>query len=82
MMSVARECFKGNLMGNMGYNATEANDSITKGLSNLVAFGNYFISNPDLVNRIKNDYPLAPNDPATFYTPGPKGYVDYPTYKK
>jgi N-ethylmaleimide reductase len=82
VMTLARECFKGNLIGNMGYTAAEANEGITKGLIDAVAFGNHFISNPDLVNRIKNDYPLAPNDPTTFYSPGPKGYVDYPTYQK
>ena len=81
VMTVARECFKGNLIGNMGYTAAEANEAITKGLINAVAFGNQFISNPDLVERIKNDYPLVPSDPATYYTPGPVGYVDYPNYK-
>ncbi|KAA1467027.1 NADH:flavin oxidoreductase/NADH oxidase [Dentipellis sp. KUC8613] len=48
----------------------------------LVAFGRYFISNPDLPRRLLNDYPLTKYDRSTFYTPGPqaaKGYIDYPT---
>jgi N-ethylmaleimide reductase len=81
VMTVARECFKGNLIGNMGYTATEASEAISKGLMNAVAFGNQFISNPDLVERIQNDYPLTASDPATYYSPGPVGYVDYPNYK-
>ncbi|KAI8049461.1 12-oxophytodienoate reductase [Syncephalis plumigaleata] len=47
------------------------------GRSDLVAFGRPFISNPDLPARILNDWPLAPYNRATFYTPGPTGYTDY-----
>ena len=43
-----------------------------------MAFGVPFIANPDLPQRLKSDAPLNAPDPATFYTPGPKGYVDYP----
>jgi N-ethylmaleimide reductase len=81
VMTVARECFKGKLIGNMGYTIEEANETISKGAMDAVAFGNFFISNPDLVERIKNNYPLAPADQTTFYTPGAKGYTDYPSYK-
>ena len=44
----------------------------------LVAFGRPFIANPDLVRRIRAGLPLAAPDAATFYTPGEKGYIDYP----
>jgi N-ethylmaleimide reductase len=81
VMGAARECFKGNLIGNMGYTAEEANETITRGAMNAVAFGSLFISNPDLVERLKNGYSLAQPNPNTFYTPGPEGYTDYPTYK-
>jgi len=81
IMSVAREFFQGNLIGNMGYTADEANEAIKKGLIDAVAFGNHFISNPDLVERIKNNQPLAPSDQGTFYTPGSKGYTDYPRFQ-
>lgn len=43
-----------------------------------VVFGRWFISNPDLPERIKNDIPLVKYDRPTFYTRGPKGYTDYP----
>ena len=37
------------------------------------------IANPDLVARMRQSAPLATADHATFYTPGPAGYTDYPT---
>jgi N-ethylmaleimide reductase len=43
-----------------------------------VAFGRSFLSNPDLEARIKLNAPLNPADTSTFYTPGEKGYTDYP----
>jgi 2,4-dienoyl-CoA reductase-like NADH-dependent reductase (Old Yellow Enzyme family) len=47
----------------------------------LVGFGRLFISNPDLVERLREGWPTQAYDRSTFYTPGPKGYVDYPFYK-
>ena len=46
--------------------------------ADLVAFGRPFISNPDLVSRMKSGATLAAADMGTFYTPGEKGYIDYP----
>ncbi|WVR05326.1 hypothetical protein IAU60_002340 [Kwoniella sp. DSM 27419] len=46
----------------------------------LIAFGRHFISNPDLPNRIKNDYPLKHYDRDTFYSQGPEGYIDLPEH--
>ena len=39
------------------------------------------IANPDLVERLRNDWPLAEGDSATFYGGGAAGYVDYPAYR-
>jgi N-ethylmaleimide reductase len=44
-----------------------------------VAFGTSFLANPDLPERIKAGAALNTPDSNTFYTPGPKGYTDYPT---
>jgi len=49
-------------------------------IAELVCFAKPFISNPDLVERIKNDWPLAMANDKQFYTPGPEGYIDYPAY--
>jgi len=44
----------------------------------LIAFGRHFISNPDLPRRLREDLSLTDYDRNTFYTPGAKGYTDYP----
>ena len=63
-----------------GYNdAEEASKDLENENGHLIAFGRPFISNPDLVNRLKNDISLADPDHDTFYTPGAEGYIDYPT---
>lgn len=69
--------FKGNLIGNMGYTPKEAAESIAKGLLQAIAFGHHYVSNPNLVEKIKNDQPLVEPDQSTYYTPGAKGYTDY-----
>ena len=80
VMTPAREAYDGVLIGNMGYTAEEADAAITGGKVDAVAFGAAFIANPDLPERIRAGAPLAAPDSATFYTPGPKGYTDYPRY--
>jgi 2,4-dienoyl-CoA reductase-like NADH-dependent reductase (Old Yellow Enzyme family) len=57
-----------------------AEESIDDDVIDLVAFGAAFISNPDLVARLQNDWPLSPANPATFYGGGAEGYVDYAPY--
>jgi N-ethylmaleimide reductase len=47
--------------------------------ADLIAFGKPFISNPDLVERLKRAAPLNELDRATLYGGGEKGYTDYPT---
>ena len=43
-----------------------------------MSFGKLFISNPDLVERLRTDAPLNAWNMETFYAPGPEGYTDYP----
>ena len=77
-----RQFYDGTLMGNCGYTKQEANERIVNGDADLIAFGRPFISNPDLVERFKNDWPLnAEADVSVWYSPiGEKGYTDFPTY--
>jgi N-ethylmaleimide reductase len=63
---------------NTGFDKAKGNAVIAAGLADLVAFGAPIIANPDLVERLRRDAPLAKPDPATFYGSGPKGYTDYP----
>jgi N-ethylmaleimide reductase len=78
-MTPARAHFRGRLIGNMGYDAQEAAAAIRDGKLDAVAFGVPFLANPDLPARLRAKAPLNAPDPATFYTPGAKGYTDYPT---
>lgn len=54
------------------------------GQADALLYGRYFISNPDLVERLRRDLPLSPYDRARFYGPFPEdphvGYTDYPTW--
>jgi N-ethylmaleimide reductase len=74
-----REAFGGPIMLNGGFDADQAEATLTAGQADLVSFGRPFVANPDLVTRLKTKAPLAAPDPSTFYTPGERGYVDYPT---
>lgn len=74
-----RTNFKGNLILSGGYDKDSAEAALNDNKGDLVAFGRPFISNPDLVTRWEKGAELADSDFNTFYTPGPEGYIDYPT---
>lgn len=73
-----RPMYKGTLIINAGFDQEKGNQVILEGLADAVAYGKPFISNPDLVERFAEKAPLADWDQATFYTPGEKGFTDYP----
>jgi len=73
-----RPLYNGTLIINKGFNRETGNQVISDGYADLVAFGVPFIANPDLVARFAEGADLNQPDPATFYTGGAKGYVDYP----
>jgi N-ethylmaleimide reductase len=65
-----------------GYSKETAERDLQNGLADLIAFGKPFINNPDLVERMLNDWPIDTNwDFNTFYTPDEKGYTDFPAYQ-
>ena len=78
VLTPVRERYRGVLIANMGYTPAEAEAAIGAGQCDAVAFGVPFLANPDLVARIRAGGPLNEADMNTFYTPGPKGYLDYP----
>jgi len=73
-----RSLFKGALILSGGYDAARAESDLAAGKCDLVAVGRPFLANPNLVSRWKNGAALNHPDYNTFYTPGPKGYTDYP----
>ncbi|MEM7811227.1 MAG: alkene reductase [Planctomycetota bacterium] len=79
-LDVVREHYAGTLIGNCGYDLTQAEAAVS-GPADLIAFGRPFLANPDLVARFENGWPLAEEAPvAVWYSSGPEGYVDWPTY--
>jgi len=78
-----RQVYSGVLMGNCGYNQETAEAAIADGSADLIAFGRPYITNPDLAERFRNDWPLTPDsDPSTWYTTEnmAEGYTSYPNY--
>jgi len=63
---------------NNGYTRAMAIDAVASGAADMVAFGRFFISNPDLVDRLRHDAPLAVLNRDTLYGGGAAGYTDYP----
>jgi len=74
-----RRAFGGAYIANNGYLREDAIQAVASGHADMIAFGRPFISNPDLVERLRTGAPLAEGDKATYYGGGAKGYTDYPT---
>jgi len=79
MKSTLRRVFKRTLILSGGCNSARAESDLAAGKADLIAVGRPFLANPDLVARWQNGPALNPPDMETFYTPGAKGYTDYPT---
>jgi N-ethylmaleimide reductase len=74
--------YDGIIMGNCGYTKESAQERLAAGHADLAAFGRPFITNPDLPERLKNNWPLTPaDDMSLWYTPGAAGYTDYEPYR-
>lgn len=77
-----RPLFKNAIIGNCGYTKESAEERLARGVADIAAFGRPYITNPDLVERFKNNWPLNPaEDMSLWYTHGPEGYTDYEPYK-
>jgi N-ethylmaleimide reductase len=77
-----RPVFKGTIIGNCGYTKETAEERIAEGNADMIAFGRPYITNPDLPERFKHNWPLNPaEDMSLWYTPGPEGYTDYAPFK-
>lgn len=73
-----RKVFKAPLVLNQEYRLDSASEDVASGLADAISFGRPYISNPDLVERLRVDAELAPDNFRTWYSPGPEGYTDYP----
>ncbi len=76
-----RPIYNGTIIGNCGYTKEAAEERIAEGNADLIAFGRPFITNPDLPERFRNNWPLNPSeDMSLWYSPGSEGYTDYEPY--
>lgn len=73
-----RKAFGGPMILNGGYDRAKGDEALATGQADAIAFGSTFLANPDLPRRLQEGAPLNQPDFATFYTPGPRGYTDYP----
>jgi N-ethylmaleimide reductase len=73
-----RAAFNGPFILAGGLDKASAQQALSEGRADLAAMGRAFLANPDLVDRMRKDAPLNAHVPETFYTPGAKGYTDYP----
>jgi N-ethylmaleimide reductase len=77
-----RPVFSGPLIVSGGFSAESAEEALTAGTADLIAFGRAFIANPDLPKRLALRAPLNAPDKSTFYGGGAAGYTDYPALEK
>ncbi|HVX78822.1 MAG TPA: alkene reductase [Bradyrhizobium sp.] len=77
-MVLFRPIWNGKLITAGGFTGETANAAIAAGYADAIAFGRFFISNPDLPWRLAHGYPLTPYNRATFYGGEEAGYTDYP----
>jgi N-ethylmaleimide reductase len=77
-----RKIFKGTIIAAGGFEPASAEAILQSGDADLVSFGRYFVSNPDLPFRISQALPLSRYDRDTFYTFDARGYTDYPPYRE
>ncbi|GLU06698.1 hypothetical protein SLE2022_237040 [Rubroshorea leprosula] len=74
-----RKAFKGTFIAAGGYNREEGNEAVAENRADLVAYGRFFLANPDLPRRFELNAPLNKYHRETFYTSDPVvGYTDYP----
>lgn len=77
-----KKAFGGKVIINEQMTKEMAEDLIQQGIGDAVAFGRWYIANPDLVTRLRDDAPLNELNTATMYGSGPEGYTDYPALAK
>lgn len=79
---VLRHFFPRTIIAAGGFTRESAEHLLTTGDADLIAFGRAFIANPDLVARLRHEWPLNRYDRSTFYGGDAHGYTDYPFYEK
>jgi len=74
-----RPLYDGVYFANAGFTRESGAKLLAEGGADAIAYGTKFLANPDLPERFRRDAPLNEPDRATFYSPGQRGYTDYPS---
>lgn len=81
-LKLIRKMYAGTLIAAGGFDKATGQEALDAGLLDLIAIGRPFISNPDLVERLANDWPTTPAEQEAYYGTGVEGYIDYPRYRR
>jgi N-ethylmaleimide reductase len=73
-----RPLYEGVYFAGAGLTKEAGEELLARGLADAVVYGTKFLANPDLPERFRRGAALSEPDQATFYTPGERGYTDYP----
>ncbi|WP_029921410.1 alkene reductase [Nevskia soli] len=73
-----RKAFKGVLVLNSDYDFARGQAALASGAADAITYGRKFLANPDLPHRFAKGIPLNVDDPKTWYSQGPEGYITYP----
>jgi N-ethylmaleimide reductase len=79
IFEILRPLFKGVFAAGGAFTLDTGNALLAAGGADYIVFGKLFTSNPDLPARLQKGAALTDPDPTTFYSPGPKGYIDFPS---
>lgn len=74
-----RPIYKGVYFAGANFTKESGEELLARDLADAIVYGVKFLANPDLPERFRRNVPLNEPEQSTFYTPGPRGYTDYPS---
>lgn len=77
-----RPIYEGVYFAGANFDKERGEEYLESGKADAIVYGVKFLANPDLPERFARDAELNEPDTSTFYTPGDKGYTDYPTLEQ
>ena len=78
ILELLRPLYSGTLLAGGGFGLDSGKTALAEGVAGFIVYGQLYVANPDLAERFLKGVAPAAADPSTFYTPGAKGYTDYP----
>ncbi|MBC7798789.1 MAG: alkene reductase [Pyrinomonadaceae bacterium] len=74
--------YNGVYLAGVGFTKERGENLLAENGADAIVYGTLFLANPDLPERFAKNAELNQPDNSTFYTPGAKGYTDYPTLEQ